>query len=77
MTPLLSVEDLAERLAAPSVEWVRQRVRDENWPCVRFTRKTVKFTEEQVEQIVARYTTKPEPVAPDSGQTKASRRRAS
>lgn len=49
---LLSPEALADELGITVVQ-VKELTRTQAWPCVRFSRKTIRYTPEQVEQIVA------------------------
>lgn len=64
MTGLLSPEQLADELGV-KVEQVKTWTREHDWPCVRFSLKTVRYTPEQVQQIVAMHTEvtgEPDPV---------------
>lgn len=79
MTGLLTPAEVAERLRISEALVYELRKRHQ-WPCVLLGRKTIRFTEEQVEQIVARHATTPKAPAPTSaikGQTTASARRRS
>lgn len=78
MTALRSPADLAEMFGADEtliLKWRRQY----GWPCVKVGRK-VRFTQEQVEQIIARHSSAPgvddSPAVVIGGQTKRSARRA-
>lgn len=76
MTALLTAAEVAERLSITEDQVKRRTVRD-SWPCVRFSGKTIRYREDQVDAIVARYTkTAPEPVSVTTGQTARSRRRS-
>lgn len=52
---LLSPEQLADELGL-TVTQVKDYTREHDWPCVRFSLKTVRYTPEQVEQIIAAHT---------------------
>lgn len=70
-----------------AVEWdmtedeLKRRVRRYGWPCVRLSRTDWRFTDQQVEQIVAMQSRAPKAVekktAAGTGQSRASRSRAS
>ena len=75
---LLTPADLAEDLRITETQILELR-RRHNWPCVRFGHKTIRFTPEQAELIIAQHVTTPAP-APSrlvsvSGQTKRSQSR--
>lgn len=64
------------------VDELKRRVRRYGWPCVRLSRTDWRFTDQQIEQIVAMQSRAPRPPreskpAAATGQSKASRRRAS
>lgn len=76
---LLTPAQLGERLHLSEDQVLRLR-RIHNWPCVQFNRKSVRFTEEQVAQIIDRHAADPKPAEEISlpaiaGQTKRSARR--
>lgn len=76
---LLTESDLANLLRVTESQ-ARDMRRANQWPCVRLSRKTIRYTPEQVEQIIASHATTPERetrlVAPSiDGQTALSRRR--
>ena len=75
-SPLKTHADLAARLSLPLSTVVELR-KKEKWPHERFGR-AVRFTDEQIEQIIATHTTVDETKAPDmfAGQTKRSARRS-
>ena len=78
---LLTPAQLGERLNLTEDQVLRLR-RIHKWPCVAFNRKSVRFTEEQVAQIIERHAADPQPEPEISlpaiaGQTRASRRRRS
>jgi hypothetical protein len=52
MTTLITEAEFAERLQLP-VEKVAEKRRAKKWPHVRVTRFEVRYTEAQVEQIIA------------------------
>lgn len=52
MTPLITEPELAERLLIDSEKVAKLR-RTRKWPHVRITRFEVRYTEAQVEQIIA------------------------
>ena len=76
MTALLSAADVAERLGV-SENLVKRMTAAEDWPCVRLSKRTIRYRAEHVDQIVAMHESKSRPVAASSGQTARSRRRAS
>lgn len=55
MSDLITPEQLAEKFGL-TVEEVHKYRRKKVWPCVRFGRNDVRFTAEQVEQILALHT---------------------
>lgn len=63
------------------VDELKRRVRRYGWPCVRLSRTDWRFTDQQIEQIVAMQSRASKPresrPAAATGQSKASRRRAS
>lgn len=74
------------RASALAAEWdmtedeLKRRVRRYGWPCVRLSRTDWRFTEQQVEQIVAMQSRAAKPVekkTAGTGQSRASRSRAS
>ena len=78
IAPLATESDLAEALGL-SVEKIRELRKTRKWPHVRLTRFDVRFTEEHVEQIVAKHTVETRDLGPAptvAGQTAASRRRS-
>ena len=80
MTNLLTFADLAERMQLTEAQAVALR-RKNNWPCVRLGGKTIRFTEEQVDQIIAQHIDATRPAVTSApaiaGQTKGSRSRRS
>lgn len=48
---LLTADDVAEVLNI-SAELVRRRTNAEGWPCVRFSRKTIRYRPEHLEAII-------------------------
>lgn len=76
MSALLTAADVAERLGVTENLVKRQTVA-EGWPCVRFSKRTIRYRAEHVDQIVAMHESKTQPVAASTGQTARSRRRAS
>ncbi len=48
---LLSYSDLAERLGV-SEHTIRRRVAERTWPCTRIGPRHIRFTEQQVEEIL-------------------------
>lgn len=77
---LLTPADVAERMKLTEAQVLTFR-RKHNWPCVPLSRKTIRFTEEQVAEIVEKHSAAPTP-APEipaafAGQTRGSRRRRS
>jgi hypothetical protein len=76
MTTLLDAEGVADALGIP-LEQVKRRTKSEDWPCVRFSAKTIRYRPEHVEQIIAMHEVEPQPPAANLGQTPRSRRRAS
>lgn len=59
---------------------LKRRVRRYGWPCVRLSRTDWRFTEQQIEQIVAMQSRAPKPPkdAPaKTGQSQASKKRSS
>lgn len=75
---LLTAADVADRLGI-SEEQVQRRTRNEVWPCVRFSRKTIRYRPEHVEAIIAMHEQQPGPLATSRGipgQTVRSRRRS-
>lgn len=77
MNGLLSAADLAERLGI-SEELAKRKTTEQDWPCVRFSARTIRYREEHVEQIVARYERAGSTLSavPDSGQTERSKQRS-
>lgn len=57
--PLLSPVELAS-LMKLSTEQVITFTREKDWPHVRFTNKSIRFTPEQVDQIIAAHTVTPD-----------------
>jgi hypothetical protein len=80
MTHLLTVEDLAAELKLP-VERTKRLARENDWPCIRFSRKSVRYSPDNVAAIVSMHAAKPKPRAAKTagvpGQTAHSRARAS
>lgn len=50
--------DLAEQLDKP-VDWIAKRRRRDRWPHVRLGRFDVRYTDTQIEEIVAQYVVAP------------------
>lgn len=74
---LLTPADLAEQLRITERQVLDLR-RAHSWPCVRLSRKSIRFTADQADEIVRRHVTEAPAVAADtSGLTKQSRKRAS
>lgn len=76
MSALLDAAQLAEQLGI-SEEQAKRRTASENWPCVRFSRKTIRYRPEHVEQIIAMHEVEAKPTPGLVGQTTRSRRRSS
>lgn len=80
MSELLTPADLAERLRVTEHQLHELR-RKHSWPCVRFSPKVIRFTPEQVEQIIERHTvaeptpTSPPPLIPGQTARSAARNR--
>lgn len=79
--PLLTPADLGKVLRIPEAQVLDLR-RKHDWPHVRLSRKSIRFTAEQVEQIVAQHSAAapsktPARVPAIPGQTKGSRARRS
>lgn len=72
---LLAARDVAERLGITE-EQVKRRTSAEKWPCVRFSKRTIRYREEHVEQIIALHETRLDIAAARSGQTTRSRARS-
>lgn len=72
--PLHTEAGVAEVLGI-STELVGKWRRKFDWPCVRFGRQ-VRFTDEQLAEIVRRHTVTPSPAAPAEGIPGQSRRSA-
>lgn len=73
-TVLVTDVALAERMSV-EVEKLHVLRRRHGWPCVRLSRYDIRFTEQQVEQIIASRTVaqrKPKDSAPTNGLTKRS-----
>lgn len=66
MSALISDVDLAERWGLPVARLHRLR-REKGLPCVKFSRTDIRFTEEQVEQIVGVLTVTPGQSKPAKG----------
>lgn len=67
---------LAEQFGV-TVEKLHALRKRHNWPCVKFGRFEVRFTDAQVEQIVASHTIKPtKAAAKETGLTERSARRS-
>lgn len=76
MSALLDAKAVAELLGIKP-EQVKRRTKLENWPCVRFSSKTIRYRAEHVEQIIALHEAKPDTqTAGLAGQTARSRRRS-
>lgn len=73
---LLTADDLATKLRI-SANQVKRLTKAESWPHVRFSGKTIRYRSEHVDAIVALYDKQETPTRGISGQTAASRRRAS
>jgi hypothetical protein len=77
---LTKSSDLATEWDMDEAE-LKRRVRRYGWPCVRLSRTDVRFTDQQIEQIVAMSSraavTKTANEKPRTGQSKKSRGRAS
>lgn len=76
-TELLTAVQVAEALGIAE-EQVKRRTKTEGWPCVRFSRKLIRYRPEHVEQIIALHEDA-DSTAPVGlpGQTTRSRRRVS
>jgi hypothetical protein len=73
---LLTSEDVANLLGIAE-EQVKRRTKAEGWPCVRFSRKLIRYRAEHVEQIIAMHEDTDHAVAVGlPGQTVRSRRRS-
>jgi len=74
---LLTDAELAEAMKIP-VEHLHRLRKRYHWPCVRLGRWEYRFTDEQVEQIIAQHTEENRPDAKPvlTGQTAASARRS-
>lgn len=75
MTELITPAELADKIKDTSAERVVRLCRQHNWPHVRMGR-AIRFTPEQVEQIVAMQTVTPKAKPSTSGQTARSKKRA-
>jgi hypothetical protein len=73
---LTTAADLAAQFGIDEAKLHRLRVRN-NWPHVKFGRNDVRFTDAQVEQIVALQSQTAKPKAKVVGQTKRSAARTS
>lgn len=75
MNKLLTPTDLAERFGGDkTARWVLESRLKHGWPSVTVDR-TIRFTEEQVDEIIRRHTVQPdEAVAALEGQTERSKR---
>lgn len=81
MSPALTPAELGDKLGDISEEQVLAWRRQYGWPSIKIG-KTIRFTTEHVEQIIARHTSTPKrvedsPAVVIDGQTKRSARRAS
>lgn len=76
MSVLLTAAELGEMLRIPASQ-VKKRTLADQWPCVRFSGKTIRYRPEHVEAILAMYESVAKPAAAATGQTRASRQRAS
>jgi hypothetical protein len=76
MEHLLTPADMAKMMSIRE-ERVHEFRRRHAWPCVRVSRKEVRFTVEQVREIIERHTQQPEPprTPPSQGQTRLSAER--
>lgn len=59
MTELLSPVELASLLKLSTAQ-VIEFTRDKDWPHIRFTNKSIRFTEEHVAQILAKHEYRPD-----------------
>ena len=71
---LLTAEQVAGQLGL-SVNVFKRRAAAEDWPCVRFSARTIRYRAEHVEAIIALHETTPTTGAA-FGQTARSRRRS-
>ena len=75
---LTTEADFAEQLGK-SEAWVAERRRRKAWPHVRLGRFDIRYTERQIEQIIADHEVRPskvEAAVKDSGQTSRSAKRS-
>lgn len=73
MTTLLTAAQAAERLGI-SEDQMKRRSAKENWPSVRFSSRTIRYSEAHIEQIIAAHEGKVALVnADDFGQTDRSK----
>jgi hypothetical protein len=72
---LTTAADLAASFGIDEAKLHRLRVRN-NWPCVKFGRNDVRFTDAQVEQIVGLQSQATKPKGKVAGQTKRSAARS-
>lgn len=71
----LTTETALAAMLDKSEEWVAERRRRKGWPHVRLSRFDVRYTDRQIEQIIAWHTVTPAanpPRSPVPGQTKRS-----
>lgn len=74
MIELLTPAQVAEKFEDKDARWVLESRLRYGWPCVQVGR-TIRFTPEQVDEIVRRHTVQPEAAAPAlDGQTARSQR---
>lgn len=73
---LLTADQVADILHI-SVHQVKRRTAADNWPCVKFSGKTIRYTTANVDAIVARYASTSNASAGLEGQTAGSKARAS
>lgn len=76
MSDLITPAEFAARWGGDvTPRWVIESRLKHSWPCVKVGR-TIRFTEEQYEEIKRRHTVQPESAQPDAleGQTQRSRR---
>lgn len=76
--PLKSAADVAELLGI-SEDLVKRRSVAEHWPCIKFSAKTIRYSEAHVEQIVAshEFVHEQTPEADEFEQTSRSKAKAS
>lgn len=73
---LLNAAEVAEYLGI-SAEQVQKRTRTEGWPCIKFSRKTIRYRPDHIEAIIAMHERQGTPLSPGvPGQTERSRQRS-